>query len=146
MELHPHFQQPELFEFVRGERHRAGRLLPDRLARTARSATARPEDTVDIEDPVIVEIAQRPRRPSGGGLREVGGAARADADPLVDQSRATTWPTCAPSSSDPLTDAEMARHRAESTATAASIKGQVFLWKDGQTWEDLWDLNGEITQ
>ncbi len=25
------------------------------------------------------------------------------------------------------------------------IKGQVFLWKDGQTWEDLWDLNGEIT-
>jgi len=25
------------------------------------------------------------------------------------------------------------------------VKGQVFLWKDGQTWEDLWDLNGKIT-
>ncbi len=25
------------------------------------------------------------------------------------------------------------------------IKGQVFLWKEGQSWEDLWDLNGEIT-
>jgi hypothetical protein len=25
------------------------------------------------------------------------------------------------------------------------IKGQVFLWKAGQSWEDLWDLNGEIT-
>jgi alcohol dehydrogenase (NADP+) len=25
------------------------------------------------------------------------------------------------------------------------IKGQVFLWKDGQTWEDLWDIDGEIT-
>jgi hypothetical protein len=25
------------------------------------------------------------------------------------------------------------------------IKGQVFLWKDGQSWEDLWDINGEIT-
>jgi hypothetical protein len=25
------------------------------------------------------------------------------------------------------------------------IKGQVFLWKDNQSWEDLWDLNGEIT-
>jgi alcohol dehydrogenase (NADP+) len=24
------------------------------------------------------------------------------------------------------------------------IKGQVFLWKEGQTWEDLWDLNGQI--
>ena len=25
------------------------------------------------------------------------------------------------------------------------IKGQVFLWKEDQSWEDLWDLNGEIT-
>jgi alcohol dehydrogenase (NADP+) len=25
------------------------------------------------------------------------------------------------------------------------IKGDVFLWKENQTWEDLWDLSGEIT-
>ncbi len=25
------------------------------------------------------------------------------------------------------------------------IKGQVFLWKDNQSWEDLWDVNGKIT-
>jgi hypothetical protein len=25
------------------------------------------------------------------------------------------------------------------------IKGQVFLWKDGQNWEDLWDMDGVIT-
>jgi diketogulonate reductase-like aldo/keto reductase len=24
------------------------------------------------------------------------------------------------------------------------IKGQVFLWKEAQSWEDLWDLTGEI--
>ena len=24
------------------------------------------------------------------------------------------------------------------------IKGQVFLWKDNQGWEDLWDPKGEI--
>ena len=24
------------------------------------------------------------------------------------------------------------------------IKGQVFLWKDNQSWEDLWDPKGEI--
>ncbi len=24
------------------------------------------------------------------------------------------------------------------------IKGQVFLWKDGQAWEDLWDEDGII--
>jgi hypothetical protein len=25
------------------------------------------------------------------------------------------------------------------------IKGHVFLWKENQTWEDLWDVNGVIT-
>jgi hypothetical protein len=25
------------------------------------------------------------------------------------------------------------------------IKGQVFLWKDNQSWEDLWDIDGVIT-
>jgi alcohol dehydrogenase (NADP+) len=25
------------------------------------------------------------------------------------------------------------------------IKGQVFLWKEGQSWQDLWDVNGKIT-
>ena len=25
------------------------------------------------------------------------------------------------------------------------IKGQVFLWKEGQSWEALWDEDGEIT-
>jgi hypothetical protein len=25
------------------------------------------------------------------------------------------------------------------------IKGQVFLWKENQSWEDLWDLDGTIT-
>ena len=25
------------------------------------------------------------------------------------------------------------------------IKGQVFLWKEDQTWEDLWDMSGDIT-
>ena len=35
MELHPHFQQPELFKFVRRQRHAARRLLPHRLTGTA---------------------------------------------------------------------------------------------------------------
>jgi len=32
MELHPHFQQPELFDFVGGAGHGTDRFLPDRLA------------------------------------------------------------------------------------------------------------------
>jgi len=26
------------------------------------------------------------------------------------------------------------------------IKGQVFLWETAKGWEDLWDLDGEITK
>jgi hypothetical protein len=45
---------------------------------------------------------------------------------------------------DPLTDEEM-RSIAAIDRNCRLIKGQVFLWKEGQTWEDLWDINGEIT-
>ena len=46
--------------------------------------------------------------------------------------------------SDPLTQTDM---REISTIDRYNrlIKGQVFLWKEGQSWEDLWDVNGEIT-
>jgi diketogulonate reductase-like aldo/keto reductase len=26
------------------------------------------------------------------------------------------------------------------------VKGQVFLWREGQSWEDLWDPGGRIPQ
>ena len=44
---------------------------------------------------------------------------------------------------DPLTAEEMDRI-AGIDRNCRLVKGQVFLWKEGQTWEDLWDLNGEI--
>jgi diketogulonate reductase-like aldo/keto reductase len=46
---------------------------------------------------------------------------------------------------DPLSDSEMAAIAALDR-NCRLVKGQVFLWRDGQTWEDLWDVNGEITQ
>ena len=46
--------------------------------------------------------------------------------------------------SPPLTDEEMAEI-AGIDKNCRLIKGQVFLWKQNQDWEDLWDLNGEIT-
>ena len=39
---------------------------------------------------------------------------------------------------DPLSDDEM-RAIAGIDRNCRLIKGQVFLWKDGQSWEDLWD-------
>jgi hypothetical protein len=47
--------------------------------------------------------------------------------------------------SEPLADDDM-RAIAGIDRNCRLIKGQVFLWKADQTWEDLWDLNGEIAQ
>ena len=45
---------------------------------------------------------------------------------------------------DPLTEEEM-REIGKLDRNCRLIKGQVFLWKDGQSWKALWDVNGEIT-
>ncbi len=45
---------------------------------------------------------------------------------------------------DPLTEEDM-QAIAGIDRNCRLIKGQVFLWKAGQSWEDLWDMNGEIT-
>ncbi|HMC62247.1 MAG TPA: aldo/keto reductase, partial [Candidatus Solibacter sp.] len=58
MELHPHFQQPELFEFVRANGIEPIGYSPiGSPGRPERDRT--PDDTVDIEDPVIARIAER---------------------------------------------------------------------------------------
>jgi alcohol dehydrogenase (NADP+) len=46
--------------------------------------------------------------------------------------------------SAPLTQDEMTEIEAIDK-NCRLVKGQVFLWKPGQTWEALWDLSGEIT-
>ena len=43
-----------------------------------------------------------------------------------------------------LTKAEM-EAISEIDRNCRLIKGHVFLWKEGQTWEDLWDKGGSIT-
>ena len=45
----------------------------------------------------------------------------------------------------PLTDQDMA-DLAGVDKNCRLIKGQVFLWRDDQTWEDLWDLDGRIAR
>jgi diketogulonate reductase-like aldo/keto reductase len=45
---------------------------------------------------------------------------------------------------DPLSAAEMDAIAAIDR-NCRLIKGHVFLWKENQSWEDLWDMNGEIT-
>ena len=142
MELHPHLQQNELFEFVRASGMQPVGYCPiGSPGRPERDRTA--GDTIDIEDPVIVEIAAR------HGVHPavvcVKWAAQRGQTPIPFSTKRRNYlANLRAVVSDPLSDAEM-QAIAGIDRNCRLIKGQVFLWKDGQTWEDLWDLNGEIT-
>ena len=142
MELHPHFQQPELFELVRSEG-----ILP--IGYSPIGSPARPDrdrtpgDSVDIEDPVIVDAAARLGvHPAVVCIKW---AVQRGQVPIPFSTKARNLAAnLAGVVGDPLTDAEMAAI-AGIDRDCRLIKGQVFLWKAGQTWEDLWDLDGIVT-
>ncbi len=141
MELHPHFQQPELFDFVRAAGIAPVGYSPvGSPARPERDRT--PHDTVDIEDPVIVAIAHRL------GVHPavvcVKWSAQRGATPIPFSTRRANYVAnleCVASA--PLTGDEM-RAIAAIDRNCRLIKGQVFLWKQDQSWEDLWDMDGVI--
>jgi len=143
MELHPHFQQPELFDFCI-----ANGIVPVGFSpigsptRPDRDKT--PEDTVDIEDPVILKIAKRLNvHPA---VVCVKWAVQRGQVPIpfsifpkeyVSNLKSTT--------ENPLTEDEM-KEIAGIDKNDRLIKGQVFLWESAKDWKDLWDLDGTITK
>jgi alcohol dehydrogenase (NADP+) len=142
MELHPHFQQPELFEFVRSHGIVPVGYCPiGSPGRPERDRT--PEDTVPTRDPVVVRIANRLGvHPAVVCLKW---AAQRGQVPIPFSTNPKHYlSNLAGVVSDPLTEEEM-REISALDRNCRLIKGQVFLWKDGQSWEDLWDPNGEIT-
>jgi diketogulonate reductase-like aldo/keto reductase len=140
MELHPHFQQPELFQFVVEKGIEPIGYCPiGSPGRPDRDRT--PEDTAPTEDPVIVNIAKR------HGIHPavvcIKWAVQRGQTPIpfsINNYRANLAGVVG----DPLSEEEL-RQIAGIDRNCRLIKGQVFLWKDGQTWEDLWDIHGEIT-
>jgi diketogulonate reductase-like aldo/keto reductase len=143
MELHPHFQQPELFEFVRSHGIQPVGYCPiGSPNRPERDRT--PDDTVDIEDPVIVSIARRLGvHPAVVCLKW---AVQRGQTPIpLSSKRRNYLANLQGVVSQPLTAGDM-RAIAAIDRQCRLIKGQVFLWKAGQTWEDLWDLDGVIEQ
>ena len=143
MELHPHFQQPELFEYAR--RHGIQPVGYSPIGSPARPERDRTvEDTVDIEDPVIVRIAQRVGvHPAVVCIKW---AIQRGQIPIPQSATCANYLAnlrCAVS--EPLTEEDMCAIAAIDRKCRL-IKGQVFLWKPGQSWEDLWDVDGVIAQ
>ena len=142
MELHPHFQQPELFAFVRASGMEPIGFSPiGSPARPDRDRT--PEDTVDVEDPGIVAAARRL------GVHPavvcVKWAIQRGQTPIpFSTKRSNVLANLQGAVGDPLTAFEM-EAIAGIDRNCRLIKGQVFLWKAKQSWEALWDLDGTIT-
>lgn len=143
MELHPSFQQPELFTYAR-----AHHIVP--IGYCPIGSPSRPErdrtddDIADTEMPEIVEIAiahnvhpaiiclkwavQRGQIPIAFSVKE---------PQYISNLKYAT--------EDPLTTKEMQRIES-ADKNCRLIKGQVFLWEGAKGWEDLWDQNGTITK
>ena len=143
MELHPHFQQPDLFRFVVEQGVVPVGYSPlGSPGRPERDRT--PEDTVDMEDPVIVAIARR-----------LGVAPATVCLRWALQRGGVVIPfSVKPANYTANLRAALGPQLTEEDMTAISgidrrcrlIKGQVFLWRDGQAWEDLWDEDGRIAE
>ncbi len=140
MELHPHFQQPELFNFCLKNDIQPIAYCPlGSPGRPERDRTS--EDTVDLEDNVFMSIAERLK--------------------ITPAQVAIKWAVQRGQIPIPFSvnhffeniEAVITTQLSENDMEAISkidkncrlIKGQVFLWKDDQSWDDLWDISGEIT-
>ena len=141
MELHPHFQQPELFQFCIDNK-----IVPIGFSpigsptRPDRDKT--PDDTVDIEDPVIVKIAERLNvHPA---VVCVKWAVQRGQVPIPFSIRPNEYRSnLNVVTLDPLTEEEMKAIEGIDKNNRL-IKGQVFLWESAKDWHDLWDEDGQI--
>jgi alcohol dehydrogenase (NADP+) len=144
MELHPHFQQPQLFDWVRG--HGMVPIGFSPLGSPGRPERDRtPEDTVDIEDPVLVDIAGR-RGVHPASICIQWAIQRGQVAIPFSASRKNLMANlqaAIAAMASPLSASDMAA-LARIDRNCRLIKGQVFLWKEGQSWEDLWDVDGVI--
>lgn len=141
MELHPHFQQPELFEFcLKNEIQPIGYSPIGSPARPERDKT--PADTVDIEDPVIIEIARKMGiHPATVCIKWA--VQRGQIPIPFSSSERNILSNLKAVTSDPLTIDDM-NAIASIDKNCRLIKGQVFLWEGANGWEDLWDMDGTI--
>lgn len=143
MELHPCFQQKELFDYLVAHKIQPIGFMPlGSPQRPERDMC--PEDVADLQTPEMKEIAaahgvhpavialkwarQRGQIPIPFSIHEM---------EYVSNLKAMT--------EDPLTDDEMAKI-ATLERNNRLVKGQVFLWEGANDWHDLWDEEGFIVK
>jgi diketogulonate reductase-like aldo/keto reductase len=141
MELHPHFQQPDLFRFVMEQGIVPVGYSPlGSPGRPDRDRT--PEDTSPTEDPVIVDIARRLGVHPAAVC--IAWAVQRGQVPIPFSVNPRNILANLQAASGTLLPADDMARIAGIDRNCRLIKGQVFLWKQDQSWEDLWDVDGVI--
>jgi diketogulonate reductase-like aldo/keto reductase len=142
MELHPHFQQPDLFQFCID--HQLAPIGYSPIGSPRRPDRDRtPEDTVDIEDPVILKIAERLNVHPAVVCVKWAVQHGQIAIPFSVRPQ-QYWANLRAAVTEPLTPEEM-QEIAGIDRNNRLIKGQVFLWESARDWQDLWDVGGVMT-
>jgi alcohol dehydrogenase (NADP+) len=141
MELHPCFQQPELFRYCLDHGVQPVGYSPlGSPSRPQRDRSA--EDVVDTEHPVVRQIADaHGTHPALVCLKWAVARGQIPIPFSVkpDQYTANLRAVV----EDPLTPAEIEAMRSVER-NSRLIKGQVFLWPGASSWLDLWDVDGTI--
>jgi len=136
MELHPSFQQRELFDYCQARGIRVIGFCPlGSPNRPERDRT--PEDVADTELPEVVAVAKA--RGIHPALVCLQWAVAKGAVPIpFSGSERNIRANLAAVSGDPLTQGEMdLLQRAERGCRL--VKGQVFLWPGAESWTQLWE-------
>ncbi len=143
MELHPCFQQEELFQYLRNHDIAPIGFMP-------LGSPSRPErdmcegDIADLAMPEMVEIAEAHNvHPANVALKwgQQRGEIIIPFSVYEDQYKSNI--KCV--TEDPLTEEEMAKIATLERGNRL-VKGQVFLWEGANDWHDLWDEEGFIVQ
>lgn len=142
MELHPCFQQQELFNYCIERGIQPVGFCP--IGSPTRPDRDKTEDDIaDIQQPVLIEIAKRHNiHPAVVCLKWAVQRGQIPIPFSIYENEYTS--NLYNITVDPLTEDEMEQIRAIDK-NCRLIKGQVFLWEDAKGWEDLWDLDGTIT-
>ena len=143
MELHPLFQQPELFDYcIEMGIQPIGFSPIGSPTRPDRDKT--PDDLVDIEDPTVVKIAKAHNvHPAVICIKWAVQRGQIPIPFSIYRNEYASNLRC--TVEDLLTDEEMAE-MSKIDKNNRLIKGQVFLWDGAKDWTDLWDLDGKISK
>jgi alcohol dehydrogenase (NADP+) len=143
MELHPCFQQPELYDYALSQGIQPIGYCPvGSPNRPDRDTT--PDDIADTQVPEVMEIARKHNvHPAIVCLKWAVQRGQIPIPFSVHEKNYIANLKC--TTEDPLTDEEMEVLTAIDK-NCRLIKGQVFLWEGANDWHDLWDEDGIITK